>query len=40
MTEYPECIEYPEYRKERKIEDEITDHNKTYTFNRAIPTGI
>ena len=26
MIEYPECLEYPEYRKERKIEDEVTDH--------------
>ena len=26
MIEYPECLEYPEYQKERKIEDEVTDH--------------
>ena len=24
--EYLECLEYPEYQKKRKIEDEITDH--------------
>ena len=41
MVEYPECLEYPEYRKERKIEDEVTDHKYKHTsFKWAIPTGI
>ena len=33
-----ECLEYPEYQKEKEKEDEITNH-KTHTFKRAIPTG-
>ena len=32
MIEYPECLEYPEYQKERKIEDELTDHKCRHTF--------
>ena len=32
MIEYPEYLEYPEYQKERKIEDEVSDHNNTHTF--------
>ena len=33
MIEYPECLEYPEYQKERKIDDEITDHKYKHTHS-------
>ena len=35
--EYPECLEYPEYRKERKIEDEVTDHKYHTHSNEQFP---
>ena len=38
MIEYPECLEYPEYQKERKIEV-ITDHKYTHTFIQTVSTG-
>ena len=38
MIECSECLEYPEYRKKQKIEDDVTDH-KPHTFKRTIPTG-
>ena len=33
MIEYPECLEYPEYQKERKIEDKVTDHKYKHTHS-------
>ena len=37
MIECSECLEYPEYRKKQKIEDDVTDHKYHTHSNEQFP---